>query len=211
MRKSDQIRASTLMLAQEVSLTMQPEAGSSSSVLLSRVIEVVCERAEEAAARASSARSRLQVAQALTQHHSLHQPLTRTKDGFAADATSPTVMHQCFRFRPKPFSKRLIKLSSLSEEIPQRDDGLIMNGLIKALAAIAGSSLGVILCDSRAASARILEAGGALGHGDMGQLATSGAKLRIWPLDSITTGPDRRIKQQAAVAAIGLGESSFAV
>ena len=210
MRKSDQIRASTLMLAQEVGLTTQPEAGLSSSALLSRVIEVACERAEEAADWVSSARSRLQVAQALTQRQSLHQPLTRTKDGSAADATSPTLMHQCFRFRPKPFSPSLIRGSS-SEEIPQRDDGLIVNGLIKALAAIAGSSLGVILCDSRVASARILDAGGALGHGGMGQPVTSGAKVRIWPLDSITTGPDRRIMQQAAAAAIGRGESSFAV
>ena len=208
--ESDRIKSSTLALAQEAGLVLPPgHAPLSAAEVVSRVIEVASDRAEASEARMSSAGLRLQVAQALTKQQLPQQSLLlpNSKEGPAAEEASHAILlHQCFRFRPPGASAQEMDVWT-STGSHQGCDGSI-KGLIKALAVVAGSSLGVILCDSRAASLQILEDGGAGGRGSGGRVANASTKVRIWPLDAITTGPDRREKQRAAVKALGPGETS---
>lgn len=173
--------------------------------IIGQVIQATSARAEEAQVRASSASLRLRVAMALAkQGHS--SPFYTHLQAVGRGQPNPAIfVHQCFTFRREMLHPQalLAGVSTLmTRSGPHKDGNDMMRELLKALAVVAGSSLGVIVCDSQAASAQILEGGRSISRDTT---TSTGSKLRIWPLDAITTGPDRRSAQQAAVKALGSG------
>ncbi len=172
---AERAAAAAAGLAAELAL---PPVGDEAPSVVERVTARL-EAAEAEASRAAMQRRLLAAAAAGT-----HAP---SADPGRAPSSS-LMLSQCFRFR--------------HEQVV--DDRPPLESFLKALSAVAGPSLGVLVCPGAAeAQAALRDPQRALAEcGGGPQGASSSGKLRIWPLGSITA-TDRTHQHRAAVRRLG--------